>query len=915
MTALGALAFLSPAWLAALAALPILWWLLRVTPPAPKHVAFPAIALLLRLKPKEETPARTPWWLLLLRLMIAALVIAALAHPLLNPQAQLAGSGPLLIVVDDGWASARGWEARRRTLDGLLDRAERANRSTMLLSTAPSLSGDPPRPTRLGRASDTRVVASALQPKPWPVDRDAARRSLDGAQLGGDATVVYLSDTIEDPPLAGFLQALARFGAVELLRDEPRAAARLLAPPTAEPSALTLIARRLQPGPAEPFAFRALADDGRLLAREAAQFAEGEARASARLTLPPEIRNRIARLEIENESSAGTVVLLDERFRRRPVGVVTTGPAERSQPLLAETYYLQRALAPVADLRSGAAEELLKRELAVLVLADVGRLAEAEHKSIDAWIKKGGLLLRFAGPRLSEGADDLIPVPLRAGGSRTFGGALTWAQPAGLAAFEAASPFVGLAIPPDVKVTRQVLAEPSLDLPQRTWARLADGTPLVTADRRGDGWVVLVHTTANPDWSSLALSGLFVEMLQRIVSLSQGITGEGGAGVLPPISALDGMGRLDAPPPAAAGVAANEIARTAASPRHPPGWYGSDTARRALNLSANLAAYAPIAAVPTGIAPGAYATDREIDLKPWLLLVGLVLLLLDLGVSLWLRGLRMRPVGAAARAAGIAVALTCTIVLDAGAQTQAQPRREDESLMISTLSTHFGYVRTGVGDVDEVTRAGLTGLNAVLSRRTAIDPGPPIEIDLEHDELAILPLLYWPIVAEAPRPSFEAMARVQKFLKTGGMILFDTREVELGRPGAGGSAAAQRLREILRALDLPPLAPIPQGHVLTKAFYLLAEFPGRYVGAPVWVEIDERAANDGVSSVIIGAHDWAAAWATDRQGRPLFAAVPGGETQREMALRFGVNVAMYALTGNYKGDQVHVESILERLKR
>ncbi|MBL8699131.1 MAG: DUF4159 domain-containing protein, partial [Alphaproteobacteria bacterium] len=909
----GALAFLSPLWLAALAALPILWWLLRVTPPAPKHVAFPAIALLLKLKPKEETPARTPWWLLLLRLAIAALVIAALAHPLLNPQAQLAGSGPLLIVVDDGWAAARGWDSRRQTLDGLLDRAERANRPTMLLATAPTLSGDAPRATRLARASDTRSVASALQPKPWPVDREAARRALDAVQIGAGATVVYLSDSIEDPQLAAFLQALQRLGAVELLRDEPRGTARLLAPPTAEPSALTLAARRLQPGPAELVAFRAMAEDGRLLARESAQFAEGETRASVRLTLPPEIRNRIVRLELENESSAGAVVLLDERFRRRPVGVVTGGPSERSQPLLAETYYLQRALAPVADLRTGAAEELLRRELAVLVLADVGRLPETEHQVIDAWVKKGGLLLRFAGPRLAEGADDLVPVPLRAGGSRTFGGALTWAQPAGLAAFEAASPFVGLTVPSDVKVTRQVLAEPSLDLPQRTWARLADGTPLVTADRRGDGWIVLVHTTANPDWSSLALSGLFVEMLQRIVSLSQGIIGEGGSGVLPPVSALDGFGRLDAPPPAAAGIAANEIGKTAASPRHPPGWYGSETARRALNLSANIASYTPIGALPTGVAPGAYAADRELDLKPWLLLGALALLLLDLAVSLWLRGLRLRPLRGAARAALLGLALLPAGLVDAAAQTT--PRREDESLMIATLSTHFGYVRTGVGDIDEVTRAGLSGLGAILTRRTAIDPGPPVEVDLEHDELAFLPLLYWPVVAESPRPSFDALARVQRFLKTGGMIMFDTREVEFGRPGTGGSPAAQRLREILRGLDLPPLAPIPQGHVLTKAFYLLADFPGRYAGAPVWVEVDERAANDGVSSVIIGAHDWAAAWATDRQGRPLFAAVPGGETQREMALRFGVNVAMYALTGNYKGDQVHVESILERLKR
>ncbi len=914
MTALASLAFLSPLWLVALGALPLLWWLLRVTPPAAKHVSFPAIQLLLRIKPREETPARTPWWLLLLRLAIAALVITALAHPLLNPQAQLAGSGPLVIVIDDGWAAARGWEARKRTLEGLLDRAERANRSTLLLGTAPGVSGDAPRASRLGRATDIRTQAAALQPKPWPIDRPAALRALGAVQIPQPASVVYLTDGIEDGQFTPFVDALIKLGPVEVLRDLPNAGPRLVLQPGTDATALTLAARRLQAGASEATALRVLAEDGRLLAREPLLFAESETRATARLVLPAEIRNRAVRIELESEASAGTVVLLDERFRRRPVGVVTSSAVERSQPLLAETYYLQRALTPLADLRTGSIADLLQRQLAVLVLADVGQLPESDFALVNAWVRKGGLLLRFAGPRLAEGTDALIPVTIRAGASRTFGGALTWAQPAGLAAFEAAGPFAGLAVPAEVKINRQVLAEPSLDLPQRTWARLADGTPLVTADRRGEGWIVLVHTTANPEWSSLALSGLFVEMLQRIVTLSQGIVGEGGTGVLPPVASLDGFGHLEAPPPSATAIDLTDVAATAASARHPPGWYGSETARRALNLSANLAAFAPITTLPGGAQSGSYAAEREIDVKPWLLLAALALLLLDLAVSLWLRGMRWRPARAIGSSAPLGPGDVATTAVPLSEQTPP-PRREDEAATIATLSTHLGYVRTGVAEVDEIARAGLVGLGAVLSRRTAIDPGPPVEIDLEQDELAFFPLVYWPIAAEGPRPSAAAIARAQRFLKTGGMIMFDTREVELGRPGSGGGPAAQRLRDILRGLDLPPLAPIPQTHVLTKAFYLLAEFPGRYNGAPVWVESDERAANDGVSSVIIGAHDWAAAWATDRQGRPLYAAVPGGETQREFAIRFGVNVAMYALTGNYKGDQVHVQSILERMRR
>src|ERR1700724_318683 len=120
MVALGSLAFTSPWLLVGLAALPIIWWLLRVTPPAPRRIAFPAIRLLLGLTPREETPARTPLWLILLRTVLAALVVGALAHPVLNPQGRLAGTGPVALVIDDGWAAARDWAQRQAAANDLL---------------------------------------------------------------------------------------------------------------------------------------------------------------------------------------------------------------------------------------------------------------------------------------------------------------------------------------------------------------------------------------------------------------------------------------------------------------------------------------------------------------------------------------------------------------------------------------------------------------------------------------------------------------------------------------------------------------------------------------------------------------------------------------------------------------------------
>ncbi|NWG46181.1 MAG: DUF4159 domain-containing protein [Alphaproteobacteria bacterium] len=146
----------------------------------------------------------------------------------------------------------------------------------------------------------------------------------------------------------------------------------------------------------------------------------------------------------------------------------------------------------------------------------------------------------------------------------------------------------------------------------------------------------------------------------------------------------------------------------------------------------------------------------------------------------------------------------------------------------------------------------------------------------------------------------------------------------LSVPGPG----RRRLAELLAPLDLPPLVPVPRGHVLTRTFFLLeheknpdpGHFPGRWSGGTLWIEAPPAeddlgtslagSAYDGVSPILIGDLDWAAAWAVDAQGRLM---APVNAQQREFAYRFGINLVMYTLTGNYKSDLVHMEEILKRL--
>lgn len=914
MLELGPLAFASPWLLAALAVLPVLWWLLRVTPPAPREMTFPPVRLLAELIPKEETPARTPPWLLALRLFTAALLIVALAQPLLNPGARLAGTGPLVLVIDDGWTAARTWSQRLDALSDLIDRAEREHRPVQLVTAAPPANGEAIRPGNLLSAARAREAAAALKPKPWAVDRPALMAALRDSRPAEGAEFVWLTDGIDDGQAYSLAELLLGFGPLTVIESPRPELARALLPPTLDARGLTVTAVRPASAAPASLLLRATADDGRILAREPVAFAPDTARVDVSLDLPPELRNRIARIELESEPAAGAVVLLDERWRRRPVGISSGAALEARQPLLSDLYYVERALQPFAEVRTGRVADLLQRELAVLILSDIGHIVAPERATIERWLDGGGVLVRFAGPRLAESVDDLTPVRVRSG-SRLLGGAMSWTEPASLAPFPETSPFANLAAPPDVTVSRQVLAEPDLALSDKTWARLADGTPLVTAEKRGKGWLVLVHTTANTQWSNLALSGLFVDMLRRLVDLSQGIAGAEGNEVLPPLSLLDGFGRPGPAPAAATGVAADAFAATPPSPQHPPGYYGREDQRRALNATTGLAGLSAVERWPDDASVHALTPERETVLMPWLLATALALMLIDFVIALILRGLLGRwraPATAAALLVGLIVALGSATELRAQERRAANP---DDFAYTASLDLRLAFVVTGNHDVDNLSRAGLVGLTDALYRRTSVEAAEPVGVNLETDEIVFFPFLYWPMADGQRELSEKALAKVDTFMKTGGLILFDTRDQ--GQGGGFGpnrvGPGTQQLRRLLARLDLPPLIPTPPDHVLTKAFYLMQEFPGRYTGGAVWVERHPGGSNDGVSALVIGSHDWAAAWAMDDEGRPLAAVVPGGAQQREHAYRFGINIVMYTLTGNYKADQVHIPALLERL--
>jgi len=942
------LAFAQPLVLLGLIALPVLWWLLRLVPPRPRRIEFPPTRLLFDIAPREETPARTPWWLTLLRLALAALLIIAAAGPMWNPPlAASKGSAPLAILIDDGWSAAATWDARMQTLDDIVARAESDGRGVALVPLSETT-----RDASFETPGAARIRIQQLAPKPHTLVRTDALpmiRKLLAASPAAEA--VWLSDGVDLGRTGEFVTALAAAtqGRPVTVISGGIAPARALT--AADNAAGGLSVKVLRPTPAgeDVGTIRAIDLKGLPLGDAPFVFSGGQTETDAQFDLPVEIRNDIARLEIVSERSAGAVQLLDKRWRRRTVGVMSGSTADTAQPLLASNFYLSRALTPFADVRMAergspaeAVTRFIEQQVPMMILADVGNVAGDARDKLERWVEAGGVLVRFAGPRLAAGDDTLVPVRLRRGG-RILGGSLSWDQPQQLASFSREGPFAGMTVPGDVTVTRQVLAEPEAGLAERTWAALGDGTPLVTASRRGKGLVVLFHVTADTRWSNLPLSGTFVDMLKRIVALAGSVTAESATQpqqqaareVVPPSRLLNGFGAFGPPSANARPVPVNYSGRATAD--NPPGFYGPPEGLLAVNTIAASDRLKPIDFAPLNASIEPYRIGEPTDLRGPLLLAAFTLLLLDALVVFWMAGglARLLPRRASTAALVLAVVAAGLTFGIGGAHAQSDGGRNPQSEQArnefaekATVETHLAYVITGDPEVDAVSKAGLEGLTLFLAQRTALEPGEPIGLDIARDELAFFPMIYWPVAPNAQKPSPEALARIDAYMKQGGTVLFDTRDAVMAPPGPGGetrSPGMVALRTILSSLDIPELEPIPRDHVLTKTFYLLRDFPGRFNSGQLWVEAmpaenpdqddSKRPARggDGVSSIIITSNDLAGAWAQRPDGQPMLPLSPGEPRQREFAFRAGVNIVMYTLTGNYKADQVHIPALLERL--
>jgi len=933
---MSSLIFGAPWLLLTLALLPTFWWLLRLTPPHPEKEVFPPLKILAKITDFAGSAQKSPWWLTLLRLIIAGLIILALAQPALRPKpVNLTEDTPLLLIIDNSFAAAASWQQHRKIAETLIEQAK--SKEIFLVATA-----DPTNQEISALTSQEALKKLAtLEVKPLPANRKAMFAKIAGlfSKTEQAFDIAYLTDGLAEPGDREGFETLKTLNAKQIFWYQGDIQG-LIGITSIANNSQALEVTLVRPMQSQSRSIALIANDikGRVIGQTTAVFKANRDIAQASFFLPLELRNDISNIKIQSQENVAAIYLTDSRAKRQKVAILTVSASEMTQPLLSPMYYVIKALSGSNEVilsKNGQLKDdiadLLNQSPATLILGDLANIAPEVQEQLNQFLNDGGTIIRFAGPRLAneQSNDSLLPVKLRLG-ERGFGGVMSWTTPQRLSSFAKNSAFADLPPPRDIKINREILADPDPELLDKTWVSLEDGTPLVTATKRGKGTLVFIHTSPDPSWSNIAFSGFFVEFLKRMVDFSHfdssNIALNFGKEPLAPWRVVTSDGRLsDDTGSAQPLILAND--RITPSIHHPAGLYGNEQNFYALNLLDKNSKFLPIDISPIkNIIIRDYSHRPYIGLTGILLTIALILFVVDCIIiinpkHLWTNGKRVALIVA-----------TASIIFGGGSLIDSRASFADaaksdkagvEQKMIDAAgSTHLAYVKTGNKDFDESSKAGLEALSSFVEARSSVELGNVVEVDLDYDELAFYPLIYWPVDPEQPMPSPEAIANVDAYMQHGGTVLFDTRDQLSSNLSLKDdiTPANQRLRAILQGMNIPRLEPVSKDNVLSRSFYIMPDFPGRYRGGMLWAE----AANDtpktdapihgadGVSPILITSNDFSDAWATDSNGRWKYPIVPDNQSQRLWAFRGGMNIIMYVLTGNYKADQIHAPELLKR---
>ncbi|MBV8061817.1 MAG: BatA domain-containing protein, partial [Alphaproteobacteria bacterium] len=335
--------------LSGLLVLPVLWWFLRLLPPVPKRIVFPALRLVRDVMRHVATPAHTPWWLLLLRMATVVTLILGLADPHPAPGIVVQGRGDLLLIIDNDWAAARDWGERQQAATQLIDDADRAQRHVTVVTTATSV-GDA-QALVVGEhmaPALARSVVAKLAPHSWAADWHAADTLVSAMDRSAYADTVWIASGLGNTAAHTLYDHLQSGGGVRVVGTATPV--YTLGMVTEQDQQNLAVYRARTDGEAR-VVIEAMGADGAHLAHLPALFKDGAPRVLVDLQPVTALRNQIMRFEIAGQQTAAATYLLDSGWDHPPVGIIGEAADRDRHSLLSGIYYLDRALSPYVTLR------------------------------------------------------------------------------------------------------------------------------------------------------------------------------------------------------------------------------------------------------------------------------------------------------------------------------------------------------------------------------------------------------------------------------------------------------------------------------------------------------------------------------------------------------------------------------------
>ncbi len=881
-----------------LALTPIIWIIIKSFPPIPKSYNFSSLYLLEKIDYNSSKNNNTPLWLLIFRILFFILIVLFFSHPHVKNKDSLNTKEftKYVIVADIGWSMANDWDKFKKIVLQISKEAEKNNKKIIFFHSLLKSYKDV---KTFKSSTDINSYLKNLTPLPIKFNESTLKYLLENPSILNNSKL-YLISSIYDFNNAS--KHIQNYNFIKNNSDQHyfiNPVETLLVINKLGINQNNIICEISRIGKSnfdQNFYLKVNTINDEIIYNASHEINEDSKLKIVNLSFPIQLINQIKHIEIVGQNHAGAKYYFDDFSKKKNIAILSDNEFYKESPLLSPIYYLKKSLSSKHLLTISKIDSIIKQNYSTIIVPETMKIPKEFEYKLKNWLLNGGTLIRFAGQGLVGQKSNFLPVENSIGTIRSIDGQLTINKNLYISEFKKNSIFSGLEIPSDISITKQLVFNEISDK-VKILAKLNDGTPIVSMRNIGLGNIILFHIGASNSWSDLPISSLFPDMLNRVLLFSKH-KGSSNLEDLNLTKEIDGFGNLIQTKKIVNINKFDDIKNSQPSLIVPPGKYENDQISVVLNLSTNInGSDLEEASQYTYISD--YSFTGEKDLSPMILKILLTMFILDTLITIMIKN-NINIYQYFKKNNIIFLFLFPLIFLNLEASTANE--------------TYLAYIKIKNKEINNISENGLNNLKSLLSTRTAISPKGVVGLDLKNDDIFSYPFIYWPLTKNLLQIEKAEIVKINNYINNGGIFFFDV--IGFSRSNLNlKDKKFKAIRDFLSNIKVKNLSILPKGHTLTKSFYLLNKFPGKWDNRVLLIENSNLEYKDGVSSIILGFNDWARAWSLDKNSVPLYPVVPGGERQRELSYRFGINIAMYSLTGNYKSDQIHSKSILNRLSK